>query len=73
MGLKMRAEQKLLSECDRKIIALIADGYTYSSISQQLGIKEFKVKIHIQIMLQEHGFATPFQLITWAYHDAIII
>lgn len=55
------------------IIALIAEGYNYANISQQLGIKEIKVKKHIQMMMQEQGFTTPFQLITWAYHDAIII
>lgn len=73
MRQNMRAERKLLSECDRKIIALIAEGYNYATISQQLGIKEMKVKKHIQLMMQEQGFTTPFQLITWAYHDAIII
>lgn len=69
----MKSEKKLIGECDRKIIALIADGYDYTGISQQLGIKEVKVKKHIQMMMQDHGFTTPFQLITWAYQDAILI
>ena len=69
----MKRERRILKERDREIIALIADGHNYTSISQKLGIKEDTLKKYIRTMMQEQGFTSPFQLITWAYQDAIIV
>ena len=69
----MTTNAKLLSERDRKIISLIAEGYSYSNISQVLSLKEATVKKHVQLIMRERGFTTPFQLITWAYQEAIIV
>lgn len=69
----MKASTKLFSERDRKMISLLAEGHSYASISHNLGISEVIVEKHIRLMMKEMGFTTPFQLITWAYKDAIII
>jgi DNA-binding NarL/FixJ family response regulator len=69
----MRAERKLLSERDRKIISLLAEGYNDASISEFMGMSEAKVCRHIRTMMQMQNFTYPYQLITWAYQDAIII
>jgi DNA-binding NarL/FixJ family response regulator len=69
----MRSNTKLLSECDCKIISLLAEGHNYASISNNLGISEITVEDQIRLMMNEMGFTSPFQLITWAYQDAIIV
>lgn len=71
--MRIKNERRLLSERDRTIIALIAEGYSFAGISESLGIKETTVRKQVRMMMQEHGFTTPFQLITWAYQDAIIV
>ena len=69
----MRASAKLLNERDLQIIFQMAEGQSYSSISNNLGLKEITVKKMIRVMMQERGFTSPYQLITWAYQDALIV
>ncbi|HEY4650160.1 MAG TPA: helix-turn-helix transcriptional regulator [Pontibacter sp.] len=63
---------RLLSERERKIIELLAEGHSDDSISRKLKVPEARVKHYVRNMLHKQGFVSPYQLINWAYREAII-
>ncbi|MER2996776.1 response regulator transcription factor [Pontibacter populi] len=63
---------QILSEREQKVLALLADGYTEARISSEMQISEQAVRKHIRNMLVKQGFVSPYQLINWAYKEAVI-
>ena len=68
----MNKSVKLLSDRERKIIKYLADGYSQETISATLRIPEPEVNRYIHKMLRKQGFVNPYQLIHWAYREAIV-
>jgi DNA-binding NarL/FixJ family response regulator len=62
----------ILNDCEQQILHLLADGHPETSISNQLLITEESVKENIRNMLLKQGFVSTYQLINWAYKEAII-
>lgn len=63
---------QLLTDKERQILLMLAEGYSDDAISNQMHIPEQSVKKHIQDMLLKQGFVSQYQLISWAYREAII-
>jgi DNA-binding NarL/FixJ family response regulator len=68
----MKKDVKLLSDLERNIIKHMADGHSYDTISENLKIPASEVTRYIQKMLHKQGFVSPYQLIHWAYQEAIV-
>ena len=68
----MKGHVQLLSTRERKILELLAEGYTDNIISNLIKVPEPTIKKHISNMLQKQGFDNHFQLINWAYRESII-
>ena len=62
----------ILSDCEQQILNLLAEGHSESAISSQLLITEEAVRRYIRNMLLTQGFVSTYQLINWAYKEAII-
>lgn len=68
----MERNVQILSDREQQILYLLADGYPETSISKQLLITEEAVKEDIRNMLLKQGFVSTYQLINWAYREAVI-
>ncbi|WP_162426826.1 response regulator transcription factor [Pontibacter pudoricolor] len=68
----MERHVQILSDRERKVLALLADGYSEAKISSKMHISEQTVRKHIRNMLVKQGFVSPYQLINWAYKEAVI-
>ncbi|NDK55806.1 response regulator transcription factor [Pontibacter fetidus] len=68
----MERNVQLLSPREQQILYLLADGHPETDISRQLLITEEAVKADIRNMLLKQGFVSTYQLINWAYREAII-
>ena len=62
----------LLSARERRIIELLAEGQSHARIASQLRLTTPEVQLRVQKMLHKQGFESPFQLISWAYREAIL-
>lgn len=69
----MEKHVQLLSDTELKILEMLAEGYPYAVISNELQLDEPAVKEYINSMLQKQGFDNSYQLINWAYLKAIIL
>jgi DNA-binding CsgD family transcriptional regulator len=68
----MHKNAPLLSSRERKIIALLAEGHTPAKIGSLLKISAPDVQQLIQQILHKQGFENSYQLISWAYREAIL-
>ncbi|MEJ8755639.1 LuxR C-terminal-related transcriptional regulator [Pontibacter sp. H259] len=68
----MERQVALLSIRERKILELLAQGYSDAVISSMISVPESTVRKNIHNMLLKQGFVSHFQLINWAYREAII-
>nr|MBJ6118334.1 helix-turn-helix transcriptional regulator [Pontibacter sp. BT310]MBR0570761.1 helix-turn-helix transcriptional regulator [Microvirga sp. STS03]MBW3365187.1 helix-turn-helix transcriptional regulator [Pontibacter populi] len=68
----MERHVQILSDRERQVLAMLADGYTEARISSELHITEQTVRKHIRNMLFKQGFVSSYQLINWAYKEAVI-
>ena len=68
----MERNVQILSDREQQILFLLADGYPETAISNRLLITEEAVKENIRNMLLKQGFVSTYQLINWAYKEAII-
>jgi DNA-binding CsgD family transcriptional regulator len=68
----MERNVQILSDREQQILYLLADGQPEISISNHLLITEEAVKEDIRNMLLKQGFVSTYQLINWAYREAII-
>ncbi|MBC5774745.1 response regulator transcription factor [Pontibacter sp. KCTC 32443] len=62
----------ILSTRERRIIELMAEGCTAETIGNQMNLSTSEVQQRIQKMLQKQGFESTYQLISWAFREAII-
>ncbi|MBB6610666.1 helix-turn-helix transcriptional regulator [Pontibacter sp. Tf4] len=68
----MEKHVRILSNRERKIIELLAQGCTEKQIGDELGLPAAVIKRHVQNMLLKKGFVNPYQLICWAYREYIL-
>lgn len=68
----MERNVQILSDREQQILFLLADGHPETAISNRLLITEEAVKENIRNMLLKQGFVSTYQLINWAYKEAII-
>ena len=68
----MERHVQILSDRERQVLAMLADGYTEAKISSEMHITEQTVRKHIRNMLLKQGFVSPYQLISLSYTEAVI-
>lgn len=68
----MKRHLQLLSNRERRIIELLANGNSEADIALELGLPNAIIHRYVENMLQKQGFVNSYQLICWAYREAIL-
>lgn len=68
----MKRHIRLLTDRERRIIELLANGKSEADIGQELGLPNAIINRYVENMLQKNGFVNSYQLICWAYREAIL-
>ncbi len=68
----MNRNVQILSDYELNVIRLLAEGYSQKTISKQMKTSEEEVNQLLSDILRKQGFASSFELIHWAYEEAII-